>query len=452
VARQREVKLMTEHLSRVPNGLEPPCDVDYATARIELWSGKADIVYSDNALAGEGCIYLDLLPKPRFRFTFEAEERASVSDWFNSGRLGDAKLTASYPIGHVAVQVLASNGQSLEGSVVNESLCVPDGATSARFLIINGPNVCGDPISRGHGWYAGRLAAEVNDIQCHVDPICSDKPPKQSAFAVTHVAELRSKQVLDRQQVESLSKSLFLALSLIKSRWVGVIGPWFYSDDEKLLSAIPHATRSEGNGGSISWCHEMIRDVFPKLFPKLHEKFHKSESKEALTTGLNWLIESELCAGNVEGALILQQAALESLAWHEIVRRRKLCSEQGFERLPASDRIRWLASVFSISTEIPRVSDEIAAYAKEHNQLDLLDVLAHIRNALVHGTPKRTEALFGRTSGDNERTELWFQMGNILAQCVLAIIGYDGKILRRDVDAEFSVAAVHQVPWADSPI
>jgi hypothetical protein len=44
--------------------------------------------------------------------------------------------------------------------------------------------------------------------------------------------------------------------------------------------------------------------------------------------------------------------------------------------------------------------------------------------------------------------DLWWLITGILEQVVLAIVGYRGKVLRRDVDTKFAVAAVRQVPWA----
>jgi hypothetical protein len=149
--------------------------------------------------------------------------------------------------------------------------------------------------------------------------------------------------------------------------------------------------------------------------------------------------------------LILQQAALESLAWFEIVQSRKLCSISGFEKLPASDRVRWLLSLYSISASIPPHCKDLVAYANEFDLQDTLEILADVRNALIHGTPKKVERLVGRNRGDYERTELWHQIGGILDQAVLAVIGYQGDIVRRDLDVTWKHSAIQRVPWATKP-
>lgn len=150
----------------------------------------------------------------------------------------------------------------------------------------------------------------------------------------------------------------------------------------------------------------------------------------------------------MEGAIILQQNALECLAWLEIVVLRQFCSESGFKSLPASDKIRWLLSLHKIQADIPNNSDSITSYAKAFNLRDLIDVMFDVRNALVHAEPKKAARLFVRNQGIKERGDLWYQVGGILQQAFLASIGYQGMMLRRDVDAEYAVGAVKRVPWA----
>ena len=87
------------------------------------------------------------------------------------------------------------------------------------------------------------------------------------------------------------------------------------------------------------------------------------------------------------------------------------------------------------------------AYAKALNLRDLPDVLVDVRNALVHSEPKKVDRLRQNVSADS-MGGLWYQVGGILNQVLLALIGYNGMMLRRDVDAEFAVEAIRLVPWA----
>lgn len=250
--------------------------------------------------------------------------------------------------------------------------------------------------------------------------------------------------------IEKLGATLFRTLSLMKCRWVGLIGPWvqFTGTSEQHFS--PTVTKTTRNGSSLSWCQESMKGCFGELAPALANSLSDKTRGEAIRTGLHWLVESAQCAGGLEGAIILQQAALESLAWLEVVVERQLCRESGFKPLPASDKIRWLLSLHNISTAIPEESSAIESYAKAFNHRDLIDVLVDVRNALVHAEPKKVERLFNRHQGRQERQDLWYQVGGVLQQALLASIGYNGLMLRRDVEAEldWAVNAVQTVPWA----
>jgi hypothetical protein len=280
-----------------------------------------------------------------------------------------------------------------------------------------------------------------------IDRLSSEKQASRSVYGFTHVAEIRfpSRQHVD--QFDAVATLLFRTLSLMRGRWVGLVGPWLYVD-EVLHTISPQVTKTTRNGSGYNWCHDTISGIFEELFPRLQAAYQESERSEALQTGLHWLIESQLCAGGVEGSLILQQAALECLAWFDVVQNRKLCSADGFEKLPASDKIRWLTSLYSIPTVIPAHSTELVSYSKDYPQVnDLPGILVDVRNAFVHSSPKKVQRLFARGRGEDERTQLWYQIGGLLEQAVLAIAGYRGMILRRDIDAEWAVSAVKQVPW-----
>ncbi|MCP4888232.1 MAG: hypothetical protein GY904_16665 [Planctomycetaceae bacterium] len=233
----------------------------------------------------------------------------------------------------------------------------------------------------------------------------------------------------------------------MKCRWVGLLGPWLQSVAQTDIDFRVAISKTMRNGGAISWCHESMGDCFSELAPVISTSFADPSRAEALQTALHWLVESEQCAGGVEGAIILQQAALECLAWLEIVVVRQICSESGFKSLPASDKIRWLLSLHNIEAAIPNKSASITSYAKAFNLRDLIDVLVDVRNALVHAEPKKAARLFARNQGNEERGDLWYQVGGILQQAFLASLGYRGVMLRRDVDAEYAVGAVKPVPW-----
>ncbi|MFK7778142.1 MAG: hypothetical protein QM501_08480 [Gimesia sp.] len=115
--------------------------------------------------------------------------------------------------------------------------------------------------------------------------------------------------------------------------------------------------------------------------------------------------------------------------------------------MPASDKIRWLLSLYSIPSDLPPKCNELIAYANEYNLNDLICVLVDVRNALVHGMPKKVEKLFSRNNGSDERIHLWYQVNGVLSQAILAIAGYKGKINCRSIDVNHIHSAIKDVPW-----
>lgn len=77
-------------------------------------------------------------------------------------------------------------------------------------------------------------------------------------------------------------------------------------------------------------------------------------------------------------------------------------------------------------------------------------MLIEIRNALIHSEPKHAAKLFSRKNGDDERGELWYYVGSLVQQALLASIGYEGKMLLRDSDARYAANAVEDAPWIRS--
>ena len=440
----------------LPAAMTPPASVEESTEVVPLWRGQAELRQESRSQKGEASVFVDTLPRPIIRFEFQAASESGAASgieqfrqWFEGGGLNDGELDCGSQLGKLAVHPTNSAVGKVSGTVGGWAAKPDEEFTSAKFLVINGPSARGNAITRGRAAFVGRLRCVTEGgMTVTIDGLSPEKQSARSVFGFTHVAEIRFDEPRPIDQFDDVAEILFKTLSLMRVRWVGLVGPWLYIDDA-LHTISAQVTKTTPNGSSTTWCHDAVLGVFEELFTCLQTAYQDRERGQSLQTGLHWLIESQQCAGGVEGSLILQQAALEALAWFVIVQDRKLCSADGFEKLPASDKIRWLTSLYLIPTVIPAHFAELVSYAKAYNlNEDLPVVLVDARNALIHGSPKKVERLFARHRGDDERTQLWYLIGGLLEQVVLAIAGYRGKILRRDTDAVLAVSAVKQVPWA----
>jgi hypothetical protein len=437
-----------QSVESIPFALEPPIQLGGEIQHFDSWVGEATLRKKDNPVNGIGRVFLDLLPIPQFRFEFTPFQKPSLKDIILEDFPRDCVLECGPPIGPVSCN-LTRIGEKILGHVEDQVSNDNDLRLYNRavFLVLNGPSINGLPINRKGTMYRGRILGNFGDTQVTVDSLCSEPQPRRSIYEPTHVAECVFSESVSRNRIDRMREDLFRTLSVMKCRWVGVLGPWLEVIDTQSPEFRLAITKTTRNGPAISWCHETMTNCFSDLAPAIFASFADKTRADALQTALHWLIESEQCAGGVEGAIILQQAALECLAWLAIAVDKKICSESGFKGLPAADKIRWLLSLHKIDATIPSASTGIRSYAAEFNQKDMIDVLVDVRNALVHAEPKKAARLFTRNQGNEERGDLWFQIGGILQQAFLASIGYQGDLMRRDTNVRYAANAVMPAPW-----
>ncbi len=435
--------------SQIPHGLEPPFQITSDKTQYVFWEGPAEIRQQSFTQSGYARLIFDLYPLPEFTFDFAP----SSSSYFKHTRcqpeLSEAILDCGPTFGQITCNISHIDA-NISGDVVskveeqNESTKFHE----AVFIVINGPHLLGGPLKRGEHRFHGRLNASTATHEITIDAMKGDDQERNTVYEATHVARCKFLTQQTYADIEELGSHLFRVLSLMRCRWVGILGPWLYDSSGNLVEVQPRITKTTRNGGTLSWFHPTMDASFQNFYSCMYSAFRDETRESALQTAIHWLVEAEQCAGGIEGSLILQQSALECLAWLEIMVIRGLHSNSQFKVFSASEKIARLLSLHQISSDIPLMSTHINSYAKEFTLSNLIDVLAHVRNALVHAEPKKAERLFSRKEGDEERSDLWFQIGGILQQALLASIGYEGVILRRDLGRTCSHQTITPAPWA----
>lgn len=331
----------------LPEAMAPPIEINPSSLQHSFYDGPAILITDSGTTSGRAKVYFDLLPKPEFRFDFEPDQPPSLKDAWTNSSLGDAELDVGNATNKMRVRVWRT-GKVYSGDVAGWVERLTELISSVVFLIINGPPIHGSVIRLGRSAYTGRVSATTEGLTVTVDRLETEKQDPRSLYQPTHVARCDFSTPVALDVALATGVDLFRTLSLMKCRWVGVVGPWLYGCAGEAIGYELDCTKVMRHGGSQSWCHELIREGFSQLFPVVRKSFADPDRRDALQTAFHWLIESEQCAAGVEGSLIVQQAALECLAWHEVVERRRLCSETGFKPLPANDKIRWLLSLHQI--------------------------------------------------------------------------------------------------------
>jgi hypothetical protein len=160
----------------------------------------------------------------------------------------------------------------------------------------------------------------------------------------------------------------------------------------------------------------------PSVFPGFLRKWQDETWRELVEQSIHWYVESSKQAGGVNGALVLQQTALERLAWVLLVEEKHTLRLDGFQRLPAADQVRLLLSFLGIGLDIPQRLTNLIQLSKQFNWVDGPQVIAEIRNAIVHpnskNRPKRSSA------SDAARQEAWFLGREYLELILLKLFDY----------------------------
>jgi hypothetical protein len=282
------------------------------------------------------------------------------------------------------------------------------------------------------------IAGHVKQLNC------------QGGFAITHVARLEREDgqtftVTEAIQFLDLCSHFFSFARGFRIPIILLVGynsakkeVWQHWDSRDCLSW----------RGVSSWFPKRENGVLAQLLPGFL-KWWRNWDEDIANTALHWYLESNINAGALEGSIVLTQVALELIAWTLLVKQENIISEDGFEKLPASDKFRLLLTKFNISTKLPPdweaepVPEQFEALAQTPPQLlqnlvamarksekkwvDGPHAFTDFRNGIVH--PKKLKKVLNAESGAT------FEVGSLgrwyLELVLLALCGYQGKYVNR---------------------
>ena len=441
------------YMNNYPDALKFPFDW-VAGGSSEVWSGNATLTTKHFSFSGRARIEVDTFPRPKWRFCIDPNKDVPMSlrwkqiiDGSSDGR--SAKLETKGPFGTVNVSTDGTT-ERFSGDIHGGNHSDFSLVQSIVFGVINGHKVQGSKIKISNHAWDGRSNFVIERNAFTIDSIPHDATDSRSLYHPTHVIKIVLQESVSAADIEKLSSKIFWTLSLMKLGWVGILGPWLYDREGKLVAIDTGVTKTAKRNSGKTWCHESISDAFELLYDCLDKTLDNDMQREPMITAMHWLVESEMGTTSIEGSIILQQAALECLAWLEVVQKKGHCLYNEFDNLSAAKKFRRLLSLYNIDASIPPQCAELQSYADDYPNAELsflTDLLAHFRNALVHANPKKMSQLFTRPKGDEERANLWYQIGCVVQQAVLASLGYDGQMIMRRSDAVYSSNAVEFVPW-----
>jgi hypothetical protein len=288
---------------------------------------------------------------------------------------------------------------------------------------------------------------------------------RQGGFAITHVAKLER---ADGQTFEGKEAIQFLDLcshffSFARGFRIPIILLVGYNSHNESIWQYWDSRAGLSWRGVSSWFPNHENGVLTQLLPGFL-KWWRSWDEDIANTALNWYLGSNINAAKLEGSIVLTQVALELIAWTLLVEQEKVISGEGFDKLPASDKLRLLLSRFNISIKLPpdwetSIPELYKLFAQQPPQplqklvamdnqngnkwVDGPHAFTEFRNGIVHS--KRLKKILDAESGATfEICSLgrWY-----LELVLLALCGYQGKYVNRLLIPH---QAPESVPWVRS--
>lgn len=425
---------------------------------ILLYEGSLNIDQGGKRISGSGSIRFRWLPVPGPRFHMEYSAPNGDLD------LGSALL--SVPGTVKESKAIVDNSQihitttktSWVASGWFSTLETGNGAglTSVLFHVPNFVDFLGSPIrDRGNqNLRNARAVFEAEGWRVVLDALRTTNRnflaqlKGNGGYAITHVGrfERLNGERFSADIARDFLGSLCYFLSFCRGMWIAPVLPvgfdskgtrvWEEWRDWKIDRFLP----------VHRWINEFSTESLSTSFPGFLSRSTDEIWGEPIRLSLWWYMECNKHAGGLEGSMILAQSAFELLAWTLLVEDCRILSEDGLEKLPASDKLRLLLSQCKIPLAVPAQLIELQKLSKEHNWADGPHAVTEMRNSLVHPKPKKRRRVL-----DAEPIaifEAWNLATWYLELVLLWLFEYKGLYTNRLMRECSREEAVEQVPWA----
>ena len=453
-----------EWIDTLPSTLRPVYAILEPNQPIALYTGPLQLTQEINQrtveMYGHGGVEFAWFPQPCIKF--ELLNNDSSSCWINVSV--DCSLTLVELETSVKVGVLRFHSQDRENlisGIMKEPLIQGSNEDLAcvLFHVANFHDFIGSDntvliqdsrrqISRN------RITFEVESWRLTLDQLKTTKSNvdllnSTGGFAVTHVGKLEKSDggIFSGGEARAFLNGFADFLSFARGFRVPLVLLVGYDADKNEAWKYSAPSRGDSWRGVSSWFPTQDAGCLTQVFPGFL-KWWQDWERSALIA-LSWYLESN-ANPLAEQKIILSQVALELIAWVLLVEKELTVSPEGFDKLPASDKLRLLLSKFRIPLHIPRIplTSPLADLAKLSSSSKWLDgphAFTEIRNGLIH--PKKRQKIFDAPSGARsdagELGLLYFEL------VLLGIFAYQGIYASRLPKLRYN-GETEPVPWAKS--
>jgi hypothetical protein len=448
----------------MPLSLKPVYSTWKSNQNVLLHRGRLRLTRGDSAAEGPGTVRLSWLPVPSITYRLFPED--AVPGVLEAG---EATLSLLGPGRNAPV---FSHGMSMRsGTVLLEGTLrgslEPNKSVSMTrvvfhvvgFLAMNGELVQWRT-KRGQGWTNGRVRLRGGGWEITLDAVSHLHGPDgltggldvSRGFGITHVGQIQreDRNRFTPEEADEILTDLGCYLSFARGAWCMPILPVGFKDvktpcwDDWRLKRLSRYTPAR------TWCNTETTDALRGAFPGFLLRRSDPVWRKPVEIAINWYVES--CGGlvTVDTGLVIEQTALEMVAWVLFVEDQKSYSANDFEnprKHPASSKIGRLLDWAGISRAVPAPLPDLAALAartpvsaRDVSACDGPQIFANLRNKVAHAkSGKGILSIDTKSRGQAAHLGTWY-----IGLLLLRLFDYTGEYFN-DLSRE---GTVELVPWA----
>lgn len=241
-------------------------------------------------------------------------------------------------------------------------------------------------------------------------------------FAVTHVGiiEKQDRTEFGTDDATDLLDGLYYFLSFVRGAWcwpcvyIGLRSSefqWMRCEQPKEINQLKEDHDFSFTGNKTVLCES---------FDGFLEFWNDPDWRTPLKTAMSWAIDGRQ-SRLFESSIVGGQTALELISWVHLVDGQKVLSAEGFDKLPAADRLRLMLKLQKIPTTL---SSTLAAYCAQRKWEDGPRLLTELRNSIIH--PKRREMVYKAPEAVREQARTLTE--SYLSSTLLRLFGYSGEL------------------------
>ena len=193
----------------------------------------------------------------------------------------------------------------------------------------------------------------------------------QGGYSLTHVCKVErlERNPFSIDDACDLLEAFSYYLSFARGLWLAPMLIAGFDAEGTQVFEEWSACRADSWQNTDTWFSPDSTDLV-ETFPGFMRRWQDKNWRELVQESIYWYVESNKQAGGVNGAIILQQAALERLAWVLLVEDRRSLGQNGFQKLPAADQVRLLLSSLGIDLKLPSGLINLTHLAHKQNWVD----------------------------------------------------------------------------------